>query len=58
MELERYRVEAGHYVVGNYTIYNGGHYWQVREGGIDNDCPDLLEQFPTLRQCIKYCQQN
>jgi hypothetical protein len=53
MRLSDYRIEAGHYVIGEYTILWGGNrFWQVR---ID-DGEYMIGYFPTLRECIQYCQ--
>ena len=53
MKLSDYRVEAGIYKVGDYTIYfQGDRSWTVR-------CPldSIIEWFPTLRTAIAFAEQ-
>jgi hypothetical protein len=48
MKLSRYRITAGHYECGDYTVLFGGNgHWQVRDR-----FGDLLACYPTLRVAL------
>jgi hypothetical protein len=48
MNLKKYRVSAGHYQVGELTIYRiAGNHWQLRENEFDP-----IDDFTTLRDAI------
>lgn len=49
MKLSNYRIAAGHYAVGEYTIYGCYPRWQVRDSS-----DDIVEDFKTLRDAIRY----
>jgi len=50
MKLSKYRIAAGHYAVGDLTVYGCYPRWQVRDGD------ELLEDFATLREAIAYAR--
>lgn len=52
MKLSKYRISAGHYIVGDYVIFGGSRIrWQVRD-----DLDQIVEDFATLREAIRYAQ--
>ena len=52
MKLSKYRIRAGHYVVGDYVILGGSRIrWQVRD-----DLDQIVEDFATLREAVRYAQ--
>ena len=51
MKLSKYRIAAGHYAVGEFTIYGCYPRWQVRDF-----TDDTLDDFATLREAIAFAR--
>ena len=52
MKLSKYRIRAGHYVVGDYVILGGSRIrWQVRDR-----LDDIIDDFATLREAIAFAK--
>ena len=48
MNIKQYRIQAGHYEHGRYTILWGGHgHWQLRD-----QFDEMIECMPTLRAAL------
>jgi len=47
MKIGKYRVSAGHYAVGEFTIYGCYPRWQLRD---EHD--DIVDDFATLRDAL------